>query len=42
MLKNNEFLSGILFEENPLENETPDEIRVYDLHGKEVMLNEAE
>ena len=42
MLKNNEFLKGIIFEENPFENETPDEIRAYDLQGNEVRFNEAE
>ena len=42
MLKKTEFLKGILFEENPYEDETPDEIRAYDLHGNEVSIHEAE
>lgn len=42
MLKETEFLKGILFEENPFEEETPDEIRAYDLCGNEVSIYEAE
>ena len=42
MLKENEFLKGIIFEENPFEGETPDEIRAFDLEGNEVMCYEAE
>lgn len=30
----NLFLDGIDFEENPLENETPDEVVVYDWNGE--------
>lgn len=30
----NLFLNGIEFEENPLENEVPDEVVVYDWHGE--------
>jgi len=32
---NNEFLNGILFEENPFENEMPDNVVVYDIYGNE-------
>ena len=42
MLKQTQFLDGIIFEENPFENETPDEITVYDLQGNEVTRDEAE
>ena len=31
-----EFLDGIVFEENPIENEVPDSVVVYDLNGNEV------
>lgn len=31
-----EFLSGILFEENPFETETPDTVIVYDVNGNEL------
>ena len=31
-----DFLRGISFEENPLEDEIPDEVRYYDFHGNEV------
>ena len=42
MMKESEFLKGIIFEENPFESETPDEIKAYDLHGNEVSFDEAE
>lgn len=32
-----EFLDGIDFEENPLVNETPDRVVVYDFNGNEVV-----
>ena len=41
MKQENSFLDSILFEENPFENETPDEIRCFDLDGNEVSLNET-
>lgn len=31
-----EFLDSIYFDENPLENEVPDSVTVYDLNGNEV------
>lgn len=31
-----EFVKGIEFEENPFEDETPDNVKLYDLDGKEV------
>lgn len=31
-----EFVKGISIEENPFENETPEDVRVYDLDGNEV------
>ncbi len=34
--------AGISFEPNPFEDETPEEIRFYDLSGKEVSLDEPE
>ena len=37
-----EFLKGILFEENPFEEETPDEVVAFDLNGNEVTFDEAE
>ena len=36
MLKETDFMKGISFEENPFEDETPDEIRMYDMNGNEV------
>ena len=41
MLNFTEFLKGIIFEEDPYKNETPDEIRAFDLNGNEVTLNDA-
>ena len=41
MKRENNLLDSILFEENPFEDETPDEIHCYDLDGNEVSLNEA-
>lgn len=41
-MKNSAFLDNIIFEENPFENETPDEIRCFDLSGNEVSNHEAE
>lgn len=36
MLQNTEFLKGILFEENPFEDEAPDTEEFFDLSGNEV------
>ena len=38
---NTEFVKGIDFEDEPFEEETPDEIRIYDLNGKEVQADLA-
>lgn len=32
-----EFLDGICFDENPLENEVPDSVTFFDLNGNEVI-----
>ena len=42
MLNASDFLRGISFEENPFEDEVPDEIYAYDLHGNEVNFDETE
>lgn len=42
MFEATEFMKGILFEENPFEDETPDEVVAYDLNGNEVTLDETE
>lgn len=39
MFEANTFLRGILFEENPLGNETPDEVAFFDMNGNEVSIN---
>ena len=41
-MEETEFLKGISFEEDPLADEAPEEIRYYDLIGNEVHLDEAE
>lgn len=33
---NSDFMNGIMFEENPFEDEVPDRVVVYDINGKEV------
>lgn len=42
MLKETEFLKGIVFEENPFEDEQPDAVQFFDLQGNEVSHHEAE
>ena len=42
MLKETEFTKGIIFEEDPFEDEIPDEILFYDLNGNGVEINETE
>ena len=42
MLKETEFLSGILFEDNPYEEEPPVEVTYYDTNGNEVKVDETE
>lgn len=42
MLKETEFLKGIILEENPYEDEQPEIVTYYDLNGNEVTINEAE
>ena len=42
MPKETEYLKGIIFEENPYEEEMPDEVTHFDLDGNEVILHEDE
>lgn len=35
---NTEFVKGILFEENPFENEVPEKVVVFDLEGNRVQV----
>lgn len=35
-------MKGILLEEDPFEDETPDRVECFDLNGNEVILHEAE
>jgi len=42
MLNETDFMKGIVFEENPYEEETPVDVTYYDLNGNEVILDETE
>jgi len=42
MKKTNEFLNGISFEDNMFVDETPAEVKLFDLEGNEVKTNEPE
>ena len=42
MLKETDFLKGIILEENPYEDEQPETVAYYDLNGNEVTIDEAE
>lgn len=42
MLKESDFLRGIVFEDNPYEEETPAEVTYYDTNGNEVEVDETE
>lgn len=42
MLKETDFLKGIILEENPYEDEQPENETYYDLSGNEVVLDEAQ
>lgn len=42
MLKETDFLKGIIFEVNPYEEEIPTEVTYYDTNGNEVEVDETE
>ena len=41
-MKETDFMKGIIFEENPFEQESPAVFQAFDLNGNEVILDEAE